>query len=240
LLCHHAAEVADYRSAQFDALAALARNTHNLPAVLSCLQEEGLQAVVLSGTVFENDEGVGSEPMSAFSPYGLSKGLTWQVFRFHCGQAGVPLGKFVIPNPFGPFEEERFTAYLMRTWRDGKTATVKTPLYVRDNIPVDLLAQVYVGFAERVAAAREGLIKVNPSGYVETQGAFAARVAREVSARVPWSCKLDLARQEDFCEPLKRVNNEPAAALVSSWDEKVWWDGFVRYYEVLLAGAAAA
>jgi len=62
------------------------------------------------------------------------------MFRYHCGEARIPLGKFVIPNPFGPFEEPRFTAYLMRSWKDGKPAGVKTPDYVRDNVPVDLLA----------------------------------------------------------------------------------------------------
>ena len=65
----------------------------------------------MTGSVFEQDEGVGNAPMAAFSPYGLSKGLTAQAFRYGCGTLDVPLGKFVIPNPFGPFEEPRFCHY---------------------------------------------------------------------------------------------------------------------------------
>lgn len=230
MLCHHAAEVTNYKSPQFDPFQALLKNTLNLPAVLAALQERGLKAVVLTGTIFENDEGSGDEPLRAFSPYGLSKGLTFQVFRYTCGQARLPLAKFVIPNPFGPFEEERFTSHLMRTWREGKTATVKTPDYVRDHIPSDLLAQVYVKFAAHAAATREPLVKINPSGYLESVGAFAGRVARETQTRLSWSCQLELARQEEFHEPMTRVNLQPAAALVPDWNEKASWDGFVSYY----------
>lgn len=230
LLCHHGAYAVNYKSPDFDAQRALESNTLNLRDVLAALKERGLKAVVLTGSVFENDEGIGNEPRRAFSPYGLSKGLTWQSFRYYCGQAHVPLAKFVIANPFGPYEEARFTAYLMRTWREGKTASVKTPLYVRDNIPVDLLAQVYRHLAERAPASGEAVSKINPSGYVEGQGAFCLRVARETQGRLGWACATELARQEDFSEPVMRVNYESAALLVPDWNESAFWDSFASYY----------
>jgi UDP-glucose 4-epimerase len=230
LLCHHGAYAVNYKSPAFDAQKALEGNTLNLAAVLAALRERGLKGVVLTGSVFENDEGLGNEPLRAFSPYGLSKGLTHQVFRYYCGQAGVPLGKFVIPNPFGPFEEARFTAYLMRTWQAGQTAAVKTPVYVRDNIHVDLLARVYAQFAGRVMAAPESEMRLNPSEYVESQGAFAQRVAREVQTRLGWACALELGRQEDFSEPWMRVNRDPAPPLVPGWNETASWDGFCNFY----------
>lgn len=230
LLCHHAAEATNYRSPDFDVHRALLSNSLNLRTVLATLNSAGLKGVVLTGSVFENDEGEGNEPLRAFSGYGLAKGLTWQVFRFYCDQAGLPLGKFVIPNPFGPLEEPRFTAYLMKTWKDGKTAQVKTPDYVRDNIHVDLLTDVYVQFAARVAALPGGLVRINPSGYRETQGMFAQRVAREVRARIGWACGLELLSQEDFSEPLARTNREPAAPMLPGWNETAAWDAFARYY----------
>ena len=230
LLGHHAADVTDYKSPAFDAPRAVQNNTHNLPAVLGTLRERGLKAIILTGTVFENDEGAGTEPLVAASPYGLSKALTFQAFRDGCGAAAVTLGKFVIPNPFGPFEEARFTAYLMRNWQAGKIAEVKTPDYVRDNIHVDLLALAYAEFAGRVAASTERLLSTNPSGYIGPQSEFAARVAREVRARTGWACELKLSRQEDFSEPLKRVNTEPAAKLVPEWTEATAWDTFTEFY----------
>jgi UDP-glucose 4-epimerase len=231
LLCHHGAEVANYRSPDFDAQRSLQITTLNLRAVLTAFKAVGLKCVILTGSVFEHDEGAGDEPLRAFSPYGLAKGLTWQTFRYYCGDARTPLGKFVIPNPFGPYEEPRFTAYLMRTWKEGKPASVKTPDYLRDNIHVNLLAAVYAQFAGRVAAMQGGFAKINPSGYIESQGAFAQRVAREVQARLRWRCELELARQEDFCEPLRRVNTDAAAPMVPGWNEREAWDGFVKFYE---------
>jgi len=234
LLCHHAAEATNYKSLDFDVLAALGSNTFNLRTVLKTLQ----CPVVLTGTFFENDEGQDPESekasgdwgLRAFSAYGLSKGLTWQCFRHYCHEAGAPLGKFVIPNPFGPFEEPRFTAHLMKNWREGKVVTVKTPDYLRDNIHADLLAAVYGPFAGRVAAMKSGCVKINPSGYVEKQGEFAQRVAREVRSRTGWQCGLELAKQEDFSEPLGRMNPQPATSLAPKWSEALAWDGFVDFF----------
>jgi UDP-glucose 4-epimerase len=229
LLCHHGTETANYRSQDFDLSNALLKNTLNPRAVLEAFTKSSGKGVVLTGSAFENDESVGNEPLRAFSPYGLSKGLTWQSFRYYCGYAGIPLTKFVIPNAFGPFEEERFTAYLFRTWREGKAAAVKTPLYIRDNIPVDLLARTYRHCLERVAG-QQPLAKLNPSGYIESQGAFAQRVAREAKARRNWTCELSLPAQEDFSEPLMRVNNQPARLMFPDWNEKTFWDSFIEFY----------
>ena len=56
---------------------------------------------MLTGSVFEQNEGAGEPPLVAFSPYGLSKGLTAEVVRHRCREFGIRYGKFVIPNPFG-------------------------------------------------------------------------------------------------------------------------------------------
>jgi UDP-glucose 4-epimerase len=127
-------------------------------------------------------------------------------------------------------EEERFTAYLLRAWHAKKSAAVKTPDYVRDNMPVDLLAEVYTRFADRVVSQLRPELRTNPSGFIESQGAFAHRVAREVRKRLHWPCELDLACQKDFSEPFMRMNFEPATLLVPEWSETGFWDSFVEFY----------
>jgi UDP-glucose 4-epimerase len=72
--------------------------------------------------------------------------LTAAAAEFYAGRDGFTFEKFVIPNPFGPFEEPRFTAHLIRSWMKGETAKVQTPRYVRENIPVTLLAKAYAAF----------------------------------------------------------------------------------------------
>ncbi|MBC8127954.1 MAG: NAD(P)-dependent oxidoreductase [Gloeobacteraceae cyanobacterium ES-bin-144] len=226
LICHHGADVTNYKSADFDALSALKNNTLNLRVVLKALN----CPVLVTGSVFENDEGSGDSPLRAFSPYGLSKGLTFQYFRYHCQDMGFPLGKFVIPNPFGPFEEPRFTAFLMKSWNAGQPVEVKTPDYLRDNIHVDLLALAYADFCERVVSTRLPLLKLHPCGYVESQGEFAQRVAREVRTRTGLACELKLAQQSDFSEPLSRFNTDSACVLFPEWSETLAWDAFVKFY----------
>lgn len=225
LLCHHAAEVGDYRSPAFDVARALAANTRNFAEVVAAMR--GLRGVVLTGSVFEADEGAGTAPLRAFSPYGVSKAITAELVRFHCEAAHLPLGKFVIPNPFGPFEEPRFCTYLIRQWQAGQTAEVRTPAYVRDNIHVDLLAAAYADFSENVAAGT-GFMRANPSGYVETQGAFAERFAREIGQRSRLDCYVVLAHQTDFPEPLVRINSDPVHP--PGWNESASWEAIADYY----------
>ena len=230
LFCHHAAQVANYRSPAFDALEALSQNVRQLDRVLALFKNAGGKAMLLTGTVFEPDEGAGNEPRSAFSPYGLSKGLTWHYCRYYAERGGLTLGKFVIPNPFGPWEEPRFTGYLIQTWKTGKIAEVKTPDYIRDNIPVDLLAECYARFAESLVAARPVMATLNPSGYVESQGAFARRFAEQMRARLPLECGLRCLVQTEFNEPWMRINHDPARARIPDWDENGFWDQTAVYY----------
>lgn len=228
LLCHHAADVTNYRSPDFDTVAAVQNNASNLPAVLRALGASGCGRVLLTGSVFEGGEGAGSDGLPDFSPYGLSKALTAQVFRFYCERNGLGLGKFVIPNPFGPHEEPRFTAYLLNNWLSGKTPSCSSPAYVRDNIHASLLARGYVRFAEELPST--GFHRLNPSGYVESQGAFALRVAREMRPRLDRPCPVELARQVDFPEPQVRINTQPIDRDFPDWDESSAWDAMAEFY----------
>ncbi|MFZ5784759.1 MAG: NAD-dependent epimerase/dehydratase family protein [Pseudomonadota bacterium] len=229
ILCHHAAQVKDYRSDSFDVLAALENNTHRVSELMSSAANIG--AIVLTGTVFEFDEGIGDEPMRAFSPYGLSKGLTFQVFRYWCLKRGIPFGKFVIPNPFGPYEEARFVSYLLNCFLRRQVATVGTPSYIRDNIHVDLLAKCYAAFCDTVGKSARSITKCNPSGYVESQAAFAFRVSREMRKRLGLPCDVVAAVQTDFPEPLIRSNDQMASRMVPAWCEDHAWDQLVQYYD---------
>lgn len=228
-LCHHGAQVSNYRSLDFDVAGSLAANTLNLPLVLSRMLQHGLKAVVLTGSVFEQNEGAGDPPLHAFSPYGLSKGLTAEVFRFWCGYHKIPLTKFVIPNPFGPWEEPRFCNYLMQCWQSKKPATIKTPIYVRDNIHVSLLALCYADAVSR--AAKGDFSRFNPSGYIETQGGFAQRFAHEIGTRLKMDCPIELVTQTEFPEPRIRTNTEQPDIARLGWNEKTAWDDLGAYYQ---------
>jgi UDP-glucose 4-epimerase len=230
LLCHHAAEATNYKDPGFDAIGALAGNTRNVRAVLDGLAAEGCRSIVLTGSVFEADEGAGDEEhRRAFSPYGLSKTLTYQTFRFYAGEVGVRLGKFVIPNPFGPLEEPRFTSYLLTSWLKGDVPVVRTPDYVRDNIHVSLLARVYVAFASSLSD-QAGVASFNPSQHRESQRDFALRVANAMEPRLGRRCPVEFAQQTAFPEPRLRVNMDELDVRALGWSEGLAWDELADYY----------
>ena len=56
------------------------------------------------------ERGAGSKPLRAFNAYGLSKGLTAAAAESYADRERFTFEKFVIPNPFGPYEEPRFTS----------------------------------------------------------------------------------------------------------------------------------
>src|SRR6516165_8264712 len=229
VLCHHGAQVGDYRSPAFDPYRAAAVNLHRLSEVLRALKDRGCGRLVLTGTFFEPNEGAGSKPLRAFNAYGLSKGLTATAAAFYAEREGFTFEKFVIPNPFGPYEEPRFTAYLMKTWQAGETARVRTPRYVRDNIHVSLLAKAYAAFVGENSAPGAPR-RLNPSGYAETQGAFTQRLRDEVAARLGLPCRLELGTHTEFSEPPVRIDTDFLDAERLGWSESQAWDEFVAFY----------
>lgn len=233
LLCHHAADVRNYKSPDFNAAAALENNTFQLNKVLLALKEKGCNRVLLTGSVFEPHEGQGSDDLRAVSPYGLSKGLTSEFFRYYTFMHQMKLGKCVIPNPFGPFEEARFTTYLAQNWLEGKKPKVAYPDYKRDNIHCSLLARAYVAFAERLSDD-PGFEKLNPSQYTETQGAFTARFGKELSKRWNIPCEVEICKQMDFFEPLERINTDSLDYASLNWNESESWDELAIYYQKVL------
>ena len=218
LLCHHAAEVTNYKSPDFNITAALENNTHRLQRVLGALK---CHTVILTGSVFEPGEGEGSDQQRAVSPYGLSKGLTAAYVQYYVEKEGMRFKKFVIPNPFGPYEEVRFTTFLIQQWLKGHKAPVAMPAYVRDNIPITLLAKAYADFVVK------DLPKLNPSGYVESQGDFTLRFQGEMRKRLHLPCEVDFKEQLEFPEPKVRINVDK---LSLEWDEKAFWDELAEFY----------
>lgn len=233
LVCQHAAMVSNYRSPDFDVATALANNTYNLSKVLKAMQANGCQHLLLTGSIFEQNEGLCSSQSQAISPYGLSKGLTSEVFRYYCMLTDIHLGKFVIPNPFGALEEERFTTYLAEQWLCGRLAEVKCPDYVRDNIPVSLLAKAYASFAESFTAQHQSL-QMNPSFRPESLKKFSLHFSKEMEKRWHMPCPLIFHSQTIFNEPAMRINTDVIDWQAEKWHEASFWDSLAAYYMQLI------
>lgn len=228
LLCHHGAEVGDHRRPDYDANAAAAANAFRLETVLDVAEAAGCRAVLLTGTVFEADEGEGDPPLRAFNAYGLAKTLTWHRFRFAAERRGLALGKLVVPAPFGPLEKEGFPARLVRSWLRGEEPIVRHPHLVRDHVPVLFLARAYARLADELArggAART--LRSTPSGFALPLARFADRLADAMRPRLRRACRFGVAVPPDPAdEPLVRRNTEPMPELGDARLEAAMWDAY--------------
>lgn len=232
LLAQHGAHIFGYRDPAFDPIDALARNTAGAPKLLAAASRAGAKGVLLTGSIFEAGEG-GAPGNPAVTPYGLSKTLTRAAFAYWAHEVGLPFAAFVIPSPYGPYEEPRFGWYLFRSWLAGETPVVRTPLYLRDHVAAPQLARAYVDAARAVLADPAPTQVFRPSGWQATQGEFAQKVAAEARARLNLPCALTLADQTAFDEPRVRVNAETIPT--AGWDEAGFWDAYVGWYAGLHA-----
>jgi len=228
VICHHASEVANYKSEDFDPVKALGNNTKNIRKILNYFKPKGL---VLTGSIAEQNEGQCSDQNRAFSPYGLSKFFSSEWIQYIARQHNTPFKKFVIPNPFGPYEEERFTTWLIKNWFAGHVPEVRTPFYIRDNIHVSLLAKSYVAFVN------DSRPKLNPSGYPFSQEEFTKLFATKMQHHLGLPCEFTSFSQVDFPEPKIRINSD--RILAKDWDEELAWKELADYYEHRYSGVYA-
>ena len=109
---------------------------------------------------------------------------------------------------------------------------MQTPRYVRDNIHVSLLAKVYPAFVGAIPPPGTAR-RLNPSGYPESQGAFAERVRHEAQNRLGRLCRLELGVHTQFPEPPVRTNTDLVDPEPLRWSEAQAWDEFVPNYRAV-------
>ncbi|MEC7986722.1 MAG: NAD(P)-dependent oxidoreductase [Myxococcota bacterium] len=214
---HHGAWTQNYRSIDYELHRAFENNTHNIKAVMECLSRTQTH-VVISSSIFE-----GNAQTPPFSPHGLVKSITTQAFFLYAQLYDVPISRLVIPNPFGPLDNAKIIAYLCKEWFAGRVPIVQTPQYIRDNIPVDLLALSYRYWIEQPRSFQSSF---HPSGYQSSMGEFAKRVAKELAPRLQIDCPIQFAVQTRFEQPKTLINNISAHMLCPQWSEERFWDLF--------------
>jgi Nucleoside-diphosphate-sugar epimerases len=220
----HAHPMTGFRDPDYSIADAITQMTTGIDRQFAAFAANGGSVVMYSGTVFEPEYGPRARP--AISRYGISKQAVFEVLRLAADRAGLDLRKVVISNPFGPGESGRFGNYLASSWRAGTTPEVRTPRYIRDNIPSPELAMRYVDHLEAGAERRDVL---RPSGYLESQHDFALRVASEVGARLGRELPVAAAVQTVFDEPLVLVNDgSRSEAFVAR--EGAFWDDYAATF----------
>ena len=215
VFCHHGAWTHDYNSMDYDFESAFATNTRAMNKVCKALSENGCRKIIVSGSIF-------GAATPVFSPYGLVKRMTFQTTEFYGTHFGMHVSKFVIPNPFGPLDNPKLIDYLGREWYAGRTPCIRTPLYVRDNLPVTLMALGFVHWVEQCPDT-VGTSSYAPAGYISTMGEFVERVASELRIRLGLECAVEMGTQTDFSQPMVLVNDTLLQHQFPEWDEADFW-----------------
>ena len=199
LLWLHGAEVGAFRRADYDPMRAAAATTAGAASLMAASRCAG---VIVSGSVFEADEGRGDGTRGAIGAYGLAKSIAWQMLRFAAEERGLPITKLVIAHPFGPLEKPGLTAALLRAWSEGRPAILRHPTMVRDFLPVTWLARAAADLA--LTPAHRWPPRTTPSAFAEPVASFAGRFAEAMRARSALACQLTIAA-EPSSEPTLRV-----------------------------------
>lgn len=213
---NHGASIKGYRDPNFDCLGSVASATHNAEKVCRVLKKLDAR-LIHTGSIFEPDEGgdpVGA-PSEAMSIYGVSKKLSWELLRFHAGRTELGLSKIIIPNPIGAFEnEDRMFPIFAKMWREGKKPRLTTPGLIRDNIPAEWLAKVYVD--EATQKGRELRVR-RPSGFALSNQKLVELFLGELKKNRASTFSFDI-EAKSTTEPASRLNTDASPELKSAAD----------------------
>lgn len=217
-VCLHGTATFDYRNPNFEIEKAVVQTIEVSEKVINFFPNARF---IHTGTFSEPNESFGDNNRNSFNPYSTSKQLIYEKHR-EMVKSGQLL-KYVMPNPFGPLENHKFTGYLIQEWADGKTPVVKTPNYVRDNVPIDLLAKHYVLTVSDFLESAETKT-VWPSKYIESNLSFSKRYAREFQSRTGIHVEISAPQFHDYLEPRFRVNQDYCEDRVRNWNEDLSWE----------------
>ena len=236
VLCHHGAEVGDYRSPDFDPYRAAAANLHRLPEVLRALKDRGCGRLVLTGSVFEANEGAGSAPLRAFSPYGLSKTLTASAAAFYAEREGFTFEKVRDPEPVRPLRGTAFHRLPDENVACGRDRPRADAALCPRQYPCQPARQGLCRFCRRRPAARYGA-PAQPERLCGEPGCLrsSACAARRRAASAGHAASSSALRLE-FPEPPVRINIDLIDVGALEWDEVRAWDEFERYYARAASG----
>lgn len=225
LLCHHGAEIGDFRGAAFDPVACHDAATANADGVMAALAGGGGRALVLTGSVFEG--GIAGAPVLA---YGHTKARIRATLSAAAARHGLATACFVVPHPIGALERPGLGTYLAARWLAGQPARLRHPTLVRDFIHVDLLALLFAGLCR----AQLGVSPPRwhaPSGHVATLLDQARWIGAALGPRLGVPCAVAAAVPAATSdEPEVLVNLEPTDALAATWPIDRAWDRLADFY----------
>lgn len=229
IIIHHASYVNNYNSNSFDWKLATNENTYNIENVVEEISVNPNAIFAFSSTVFEKG---GLEMDQPINKYALSKKNSKDIIEFFCFKNKIKFTNVYIPNPFGPFEDLKLNHYILNSWQQGNEVIIKTPSYIRDFLPVDLLAISY--FDHIISLQKKNALKssFSPSGYKMTINNYLSFLANKLYLLTGEKKFYKSETQENYNEPIELVN-EFKVLTNENWDENRFWIQYFNYYNFI-------
>lgn len=228
----HGFYMKDYNNRNYKISSSFSQNLKNLENILEILQKNRTR-IIYSSSIFENainleDDNNESTSIDWYN-YAFSKKVTFLALRSLCQQYGLTFQRFVITNPFGPYEDKKFCFHLMNSILEKKDFIIKTPFYTRDMIQVDLLAKLYANaFLDENG---KNIDEFRPSQYSMKIFEFAEIFISKISKYCGYKIKIFKENQETFKEPEILVNNIDYKSYKFAHIKKEFWREYFYYYK---------
>jgi UDP-glucose 4-epimerase len=218
LLLLHGSHMQGRKSVDFDISNAV-ENTVKTSVMIK--EKFNTKYVVHTGTFSESNEGVGECPDKAFNPYSQSKSL---IYAANCEIfSSIPILKYVMPNPFGEYQRNNLFSYLEACWKGNLIPNISNPGYIRDFVPVDLLAKNYATVVYKFATGEIDFKKYYPSYYVMSNKDMAELYAHKLSENSSTKYNISVSEQTLYDEPRIRINLSLATEFAKDWDSNSFW-----------------
>ena len=197
-VCLHHALTKNYNDdIKFDLKKSLNVNLPNIDKVFKKINEKSL--LVISNTVFQKIKKKNYAPLNK---YGISKTLTYEKIKKYCNKYNLRYKSVYITNPWGLFEEKKLNYFLIEGWLKNKKISISYPRYIRDNIFIEKLSQVY----SKIIKSKSKKIDYFPSGYCCSNKEFIEAFKKKFEKFFNIKVEVDYLFKTKHTQPIKRVN----------------------------------
>jgi UDP-glucose 4-epimerase len=223
IICLHGANTKNYKSPSFDKEAALESFGNVANNLIENLKPS---KILFTSSYFEKDVASGADSNLSFNEYSNFKTSAWEYLQEKYANE-LAISRYVIPTPFGPYEEKRLVWHLLQGWNKNGVAELQSPLYIRDYVPVSILSKHY-NWAVGECIANKKTLQFSPSFYAESNISFAQRYGLQLQKRIDLRTDVKASSYEIYNEPLVRVNKKHIFEDMEALSEDATWDEVIE------------
>lgn len=223
IICFHHAYTKNYSNDEkFNFSKSIKENLNNVENVFSNIWKNS--TIIISNSYFQDSR---NKKYKSFSKYGISKNITYEAYKNFSNLYKLKYKSIFINNPWGIYEEKKLNYYLIENWLKNKEVIIKNPLYIRDNINIEILSQDYTKFVFSNHTKKE----YYPTGYCCSNKVFIESLRSSFEKFFNIKTRVKYLKSTKYDEPLIRINGKKISQKIN-FNRKL--NNYFLYYNDLL------